>query len=474
VARAGLGLSIGYGLSLAGSVLSLALYAHLLGPQAYGRLAVYLALVEAFQSVVFQWHRLAFVRYWTASSRADGDTYLVTSHIVWLGLTFVSLIVFAAALGLGVGKYAEWGAVGALALAKCAALYTLEIARAATAVYRYAVGCLLLTFGATGAGCVAWQSTQSMAVTLWATAAVFGLQALLCGGGHGAVFSRTRFDAKQFRTMLNYGLPLVPVFMATTAMTRLDRPILAAFEEPGVVGVYAAASGLVANAVAAACLFVVTPCYPWLLREQRTRSIAEHRTFHARLGLLMLAGVLAVCVAIVLSGDVTLPLMLGYSIGTAAQPLVLPLLAIGAISSFRAHFFDQTYHLHARTKTLMRINLMTLVVAACAVYVGASSGGCRGMLHGILAANVVALVTSATFVRRLVDMRRIVTGAALLCAVAAISIWGGLLSRMPMEHVFHDASWATCISALVGVALFAAMYLGSNIGSIRSALRGRL
>jgi len=246
------------------------------------------------------------------------------------------------------------------------------------------------------------------------------------------------------------------------------------FEQPAVVGIYAAASGLITNAISAACLLIVTPCYPWLLREKASRSAAGHRAFHARLGLLMLACVFAVSIVVMVLRDVALPLMLGPSIGNAALPLVLPLLAIATIAAFRAHFFDQAYHLHARTKALMSINLLTMTLAVAATYFGARMAGCGGMVRGLLAVNVVALLISAAFARGIVDLGRVVSGAILLSAFAAAALAAGELSNDVLNRAGHAGIWTECLSAIVALSLFGGMCVGANVGSIREALRGKL
>lgn len=465
---------IGYGMSLIGGVLSLTIYARMLGPQIYGRLAVYLALVEAFQGVCFQWHRLALVRYWNVSEQQEADSYLVTSHLTWVLIAVIGSVGWLIAVLVSNGLRMELLAVAAVALAKSAALYTQEIARVAGSVLRYALASLLLTVGATAAGIAAWSTTHSMTLTLCATASVCILQTVICGYDRVSAFWRAHFDSAQLRTMLQYGLPLIPVFLATTALTRIDRPILAAFENAGVVGVYAAASGLLANAIAASCLLVVTPSYPWLLRERKRRSESGHKTLHTQIGLLMLAGMLAICVTIFLSRDLALPLLLGRSIGVAAQPFVVPLLAIAVIGAFRTHFFDQAYHLHARTKALMAINVSTLVVAVCAVYGGASFAGLHGVLAGLLAANVFSLIASAAFARKLVDMGKVMKGAAALTAISGAAIWCGGLSRVAMNHLLYSNVWITGVSTAIGIVIFAGLYFSVNVGSVRFAIAGKL
>lgn len=473
MARPGLGLTAGYAISLIGGMLSLMAYAHVLGAQAFGRLAVYLALVEAFQAIVFQWHRMALVRYWTGSTLGEADTYLLTSHLVWVALAAAALLVVCIGMMLGASPRDEWLAASLLALTKCAALYTQEMSRVKTAVLRYAFASLLLTLGATTASIAAWAATRSIASAMLAAAAVFALQSVICGLDRFPELRGARFGTTDLRRMLQYGLPLIPVFVTSAAMTRLDRPILAAFEGPGVVGVYAAASGFVTSAVSAACLLVVTPCYPWLLREMSTRSPEDHRVFHARLGTIMLANVVALTIMFVMLRKLALPLMLGQSIGDAAQPLVFSMLAIAVISAFRTHFFDQAYHLHARTKALMTINFLTMGIAVLAMYAGAKFDGCAGMLYGLLVANTFALLLSATFARSIVNTATVVKGAATLAIFACIAMCAGQGASSLLEQILHETVYSTWLASIVALLLFVALCLAGNPGSMRAVLQGK-
>ncbi|QGZ62312.1 lipopolysaccharide biosynthesis protein [Paraburkholderia acidisoli] len=474
MAKKGLGLTVGYGISLIGGILSLMIYARMLGPQAYGRLAVYLALVEAFQGICFQWHRLALVRYWNTLPHNERDTYLFTSHLTWIFVGVFGVIVWLLSLFCVGGSQAEWCAVALVALTKSAALYTQEIARASGAILRYSVASFLLTVGATSAGIAVWSATHSMALMLGATATIFIAQTILCGFGHFRILRTAQFDQRQLQKMMGYGLPLIPVFLATAALTRIDRPILEAFESSRVVGIYAATSGLIINAVSAACLLIVTPAYPWLLREKETRSRSDHQLLHARVGLLTLAGMLVVFIIVFLARDIALPLLLGTEIGAPAQRILFPLLSMAIIGAFRMHFFDQSFHLHAKTRILMVINLSTLVVATVSVYLGARLDGLEGLIFGLLIANTFSLFVSAIFARNLVDIRQITTGAIILVVIASFALWCGTLFFNFIERFYLSNYLVTGISTLTGVMIFAGLYIGGNIGSVRGALVGRL
>lgn len=469
MARRELGLVVGYATSLVGGVLSLVLYAHMLGPADYGDLAVDLALVEALQGVLFQWHRLAVVKFWAANEKTGFASYLTTYHLTWLGLA-CAVLLFSGASEIVGGKWwkIEWTAVIVMGVAKSAALYAQEIARASGASFRYAVGALLLTVGSSIAGVVAYRLTQSIAPVLMASTAVFLLSSAICICRAGLIWTGARFRREHFRTMLRYGLPLILVFVSVTALTRLDRPILALFETSSVVGVYAAATALITNMVSAACLLLVTPAYPWLLREKERRPEHDYRRLHAQVGVLMLSGVLATGTALYCARGAVLPLLLGTTIGNAARPYVLPLLAIAIVGAFRAHFFDQAYHLFSRTRTLMVLNIATLVVATPALYMGAKLDGLNGLLCGLLIANALSLLASAIFSKSFVNVRQLLGGVGTLAAVSSVSGLAG-------EMLVHSFSYAATNPQLAGIAsatmamfvFFVGMYL-TDVGAIRS------
>jgi O-antigen/teichoic acid export membrane protein len=468
VARREIGLVAGYAISLIGGVLSLVMYAHMLGPTDYGRLAVYLALVEALQGVLFQWHRLAVVKFWAVNEKSDFASYLKTYHLIWLGLACSVLVILGFAQFVG-GKPldVEWPAVIAMGIGKSAALYAQEIARAAGASLRYAFGALCMTIGSALAGVVAYQMTHSITAIMLASTAVFSASSVVCGCRVGIASAGGRFSRQHFQSMLRYGLPLVPVFLAATALTRLDRPILAQFEVPAVVGVYAAATALISNMIAAGCLLVVTPAYPWLLREKERLPDAEYRRLHAQVGLLMLGCVLAVSITLYTARGVLLPLLLGKEIGNAAQGYVLPLLVISLIGAFRAHFFDQAYHLFSKTRALMAINLATLAVAVTALYLGARWGGLKGLLYGLLAANMLSIIASATVAKSFVNLGQLSNGIALLALISIASMTSAMLFEKLFLANMPSVSLCGLLSASVAMLVFSGSAYIANVGSVR-------
>lgn len=473
MAKREIGLVAGYAISLVGGVLSLVLYAHMLGPADYGRLAVYLALVEALQGVLFQWHRLAIVKFWAASEKTDLASYLKTYHLMWLGLACAVLLMLGLAL-LVAGKplNAEWPAVIAMGIGKSAALYAQEIARAAGASLRYAFGALCMTIGSSIAGVVAFRTTHSITAILAASTAVFVATSVVCGSGVGIASKRGQFSQQYFRSMLRYGLPLIPVCIAATALTRLDRPILAQFVTSSVVGVYAASTALITNVIAAGCLLVVTPAYPWLLREKERRPDEDYQRLHAQVGVLMLGCVLAISITLYCARAAVLPLLLGGPIGNAAQTYVLPLLAISIVGAFRNHFFDQAYHLFSKTRALMAINLATLVVTVVALYVGARWAGLYGLLCGMMVANVLSILASATFARSFVNLKQLGEGVGLLTLVSIAATLAGEFVVRTWLPAMADGRLASIASGAVAILVFAGGMYSANVGAIRSlALR---
>jgi O-antigen/teichoic acid export membrane protein len=224
--------------------------------------------------------------------------------------------------------------------------------------------------------------------------------------------------------MLSYGLPLILVFLASTALTKLDRPILARFEDVSVVGVYAAAMALISNVVSAAFLLVVTPTYPWLLREKVQLADSEFRRMHATVGLLLITVALGICTTFFCARSFILPLLLGSWIGVRATDLVLPLLTISLIGAFRTHFFDQAFHIFGKTTSLMVINVVVLAVATLFIYAGASLGGLKGLLWGMGLANGASMALSVLVSKSFVEVQRLIAGGAGLFAVAALVVLG--------------------------------------------------
>lgn len=474
MARPKLGLVAGYAVSLAGGILSLAMYAHVLGPADYGRLAVYLAAVEALQTVLFQWHRLAAVRFWAQNEQEEFASFLNTYNVVGFGLGGGILVL------VGVYAFLPWTQTGllwplaiGLGLAKSAALYAQELARAAGATQRYTIGALLLTVGGALFGILAYRVTHTISSILLATTLTFLFSAFICAGPVCFSVRDGKLSARYVREMLRYGLPLIPVFLASTALTRLDRPILSRFEDADIVGVYAATMALISNVVSAAFLLVVTPTYPWLLREKVRLPEAAFRELHATVGVLLMAAALGVCTAFYCARDSVLPLLLGDAIGPAASSLVLPVLVVSLIGAYRAHFFDQAFHVFGKTRSLMLVNIAILIVAMVSLYVGASFGGLHGLLWGLAVANIASLVMSIAASRRLVALRPIARGALRLVLIAAIIVLGSeVLHRVCISYGVQKTltSVAIATAALFG---FASVIYFMHADSLKRILQGR-
>lgn len=473
MARKVAGLVAGYAISLVGGVGSLALYARTLNAPDYGRLAVYLAAVEVIQGVLFQWHRLALVKFWAARERHGLASFLKTSEQSGAAIAAAVLAAATVVRALGAPIPTEWLAAIAMGVAKSAALYAQEIARATGAGLRYACGAVMLTAGGALVGALAYRATHSVGAVLVASSAVFVVTAMVIGWPARRLSSGGRFRAADLADMLRYGLPLIPVFVSAAALTRLDRPVLAQFAPAETVGAYAAAATLVANVVTAACLLVVTPAYPWLLREKERLADADYRRLHARTGILMLAGVLGLSAALYAARNAVFPLLLGDTLGHTATPLVLPLLGIAIVGAFRTHFFDQAYHLFSRTRALMAVNLATLGVAVVALYGGARLGSLPGMLVGLAIANVVSMLLSAALARSFVDLAHLAREAGLLaCITVAACATGALAGRADAPGGLAQP-WHALLAGLAAAVVFAAGAMLFDVGRCRSLLSRR-
>jgi O-antigen/teichoic acid export membrane protein len=460
MAKPKFGLVAGYVVSLVGGVLSLAMYAHVLGPANYGRMAVYLAVVEGLQTVLFQWHRLAAVRFWAKNEREDFESFLNTYNMFGFGMGMVVLA--------GVGLYAVWSWSGstyiwslviALGLAKSAALYAQELARAAGASVRYGIGALLLTAGGASVGIAAYWKFHTIESILVVTTITFLSSALICAGPVSWRVRTGHLRIRYVSEMLRYGLPLILVFLASTALTKLDRPILAKFEDVSIVGVYAAAMALISNVVSATFLLIVTPTYPWLLREKVQLADSEFRRMHATVGLLLITVSLGICTTFFCARGFILPLLLGEEIGVKATDLVLPLLIVSLIGAFRTHFFDQAFHIFGKTSSLMLINVAVLIIATAALYVGASLGGLKGLLWGMGLANVASMALSVFVSKSFVAVRHLIARGAGLFAIATLVVLGSEELNRLCGSTFEsrksiiglaNAMIAFCIFALVG------------------------
>jgi len=198
-------------------------------------------------------------------------------------------------------------------------------------------------------------------------------------------------DKDTLNAALHYGVPLI--IGGALSWLGLNAPRFIVNEAMGVAaaGLFAVGYGLGQRAAGTAAMLVTAAAFPLAVRRmEEAGSSAAMRQLGDNGALLLAVLVPSVVGIFALRGDLATVLIAEPF--RAATIVILPLSVLaGGIRSARAHFCDQVFLLHGRTRLLM---VVTAVDAAAAIAFGIGGTLAWGLL-GAAAASVAAATTAA-------------------------------------------------------------------------------
>ena len=230
-------------------------------------------------------------------------------------------------------------------------------------------------------------------------------------------------DRAILRDALHYGIPLIVGGGLGWISLNASRFIVSHMLGLGAAGLFAVGYGLGQRAATVAAMLVTASAFPIAVRQMEAggsklalRQLADNGALLAAILFPSVAGVFVLRTEIV-----HLLIAAPFQAATLA---ILPLSALaGAIRNFRAHFGDQVFLLHRRTRLTIVINGIeaAVTVAASVVFI-AQWGAVGGAIAGVVAT----------------------AGAAVLSFAIGLSIFG---LRPPMAHLVRIAAATAAMTA---------------------------
>ncbi len=239
-------------------------------------------------------------------------------------------------------------------------------------------------------------------------------------------------DRDILKHALHYGLPLVVGGALSWLGLNAPRFIVNDLMGVAAAGLFAVGYGLGQRAAAMAAMLVTAAAYPIAVRTmEENGSVAAMRQL-ADNGALLLAALLPSVVGIfVLRHDVVSLLIAEPFRATTLAILPLSVLA-GGIRSARAHFCDQVFLLHNRTRLQ---TLVTAVDATAAVGLGIAATLLWGLVGAAIASVAAALIAAlVSFTLGFVRFQLQVPWAHLLRIALASAAMGMSLMMLPRAH----------------------------------------
>jgi O-antigen/teichoic acid export membrane protein len=440
------------------------LFTRLLDPAGFGRYSLVLATVVLANALLFQWLRLALVRYLPAY--ADNPARLKSTLVT----AAAALILAAGPLALvvcllpGARHYLPvalpcWGMLAVQAMFELCCEYSraairpwhymmMQVARSAAMV---GVGALLIRLGAGWWGPLAGTSLgMALAVALvwrrdWRDV-------------------RLSVDRETLSKVCHYGIPLSLTVALATVISSSDRFLIAWYLGEGAAGLYSAAADFTGQTLTLLMMVVYLAAFPIAVRawEQQGRAAAQDR-MRSNASLLLAVGVPCVIGLALLAPGIA-HCFLGAGFRSAAT--IMPMVAIGTfLAGFKAYHFDAAFQFAHRTVHQVWIVLIAAVANVALNLALIPALGINGAALASVLAYVVSLGLTAAVGRRyfVLPMPMWATGQVVLAgAVMGLVLWP-----------FRDRQGALALAAQIsgGAVVYAAALLATNFLGLREHAR---
>ncbi len=383
--------------------LAIAIYTRLVSSDEYGAYTLTIAAVGAADALLFQWMRLALLRF-LPSEASNRRVALATVIRLFLGVALgVVALIFMGMLLVG-GDLPSRGLLGLGAgvfLVQGLFELTVERERSMLSPFRYglnvgakSIGGLLVGAGlaAAGLGAVGLLIGQVVAMLI----------PLVAFGGISLWISvlRDRYDPALARAFLRYGLPLAATAALGFVTSSSDRFMLAAYFNQAMAGRYAVGYDLAQFTLGMLLSVVNLAAYPLVVAAlEKHGRVAAQQHLRLVLQLLLAVGVPATAGIGILSNNLAV-VMVGAEFRETTATVVPWIAASALVAGLKAFYFDLAFQLGRSTITQLWI---VLVTAAANVALNAwmiPRIGILGAVYATLAAYCVALLLSLVLGRR--------------------------------------------------------------------------
>ena len=447
--------------------IAIPLFSRLLDPAGYGRYALVVATVGVLNALLFQWLRLALVRFLPG---AGDDTQRLKSTLVTAcGVIVLALGVLAAA-GCLLPVTSGWRPLIALSWLMLAVQAAFELcceyARGSLRPWHYmrlqlarstAFVVLGAAFVVLGAGW--WGPLAGLTAGMLLTAAFAWRK--------DWADARAAIDRPLLASVARYGVPLSLTVALTVVIATSDRYLIAWLMGEDAAGLYSVAADFTTQTLTLLMMAIHMAAFPLAVRAwEQGGAPAVQQRMRSNASLLLAVGVPSV-VGLTLLAPGVAHLFFGESFRAAAAG-VIPLVALGAfLAGLKAYHFDAAFQFAHRTSSQVWIVLVAAVLNAALIVVAVPRWGINGAAAASVAAYALAIALTAAVGRRLVALP-VPAGPCAKVLLAAL-VMGLLL--FPLRR---NVAAAAVSAQIVGGALaYAAVLFACDFMGVRSHLCSR-
>ena len=451
------------------SLLGIAIYTRMLGPEDYGLYALVVSGAGLAQVWFFEWLRLSTLRFLPQfdERRAALTSSLAAGFLIAAGvagiLAFGALPLFRGTMPSGmleIGVLLLW-AQGLFGVT--AAMTWADLAPRRFVVMALSSSVLMLGLSVLGLSLGFGPIALVAALTVAYSVAVIPPLA--------REWPRIRLrdaDRALIWRCWRYGLPLSLASGFGLVVMTSDRFMIAWLLDTGAAGGFAAAYELARHPIGALLGVVSQAAVPLAInRLERAGADAARVQLQQNLALLLAIG-LPATVGLALVADDLVAIVLGAEFREAAAALI-PWIALAALlHGITAHHFNVAFQLAQTTAPMACISIMAALLNLALNYWWIQSLGVVGAAYASVVTYVFAMTCSVIWGRRAFALPR--PDSELFKVAGATALMAAAVWAVPTPA----SAWALGVRVLTGAVVYGAAIWALDLGGIRAGLRNRI
>lgn len=371
----------------------------------YGMLSLALITIEFSQGLIFQWIKLAMVRFYDSQKKMESITVALQLNIgICLVLILFYAILFNSYFNYVDKAYVLFIILGVIGRSFCN--FFLDFIRMTNVNFRkytyvsltsnifYFVPALVYVSFNKSPQINTILGIQTVGVTIY-------MFCVLLSKYHILVSAFKNFKKKaEYMEFINYGMPLIFVFLAASAFVRIDRFIIEQNLGLAQLGVYSAAYSLSNLAISSFFSIITLPTYPEIIRKLNNGKEVEAQKIYRNNGNLILGIGVPIVIACFYFNEVLTDLFFADKGNKIA--LIFPYVIVGTfLLNLKTHYFDQIFQFVKKTKLLMYLGLTIGICHFFLSYYLSIMFGSKGVAFSVSILNFCAILFIYKYSRKI-------------------------------------------------------------------------
>lgn len=360
----------------------------------YGKLSLALITIEFSQGIIFQWIKLAMVRFYNAEKKSDSLSVGLHFNILICLLLFIGYLIFLHPYFNEDKVYILFITLGIIG--RGFFYFLLDFIRmtnddlkkytivSVTSNIFYYVPALIYVFVVKSAQINSILGVQAIGIVLLMFIILIKKYKIII------VAFKDYKTKHEYIEFIRYGAPLILVFVAASAFVRIDRFIIEHNLGLAQLGTYSAAFSLSNLAISSFFSIITLPTYPEIIRKLNSGDTLEAKKIYQNNGNLILCIGIPIVIACFFLNEFLCNIFFGDKGLKIA--LIFPFVVIGTfLINFKTHYFDQIFQFAKKTNFLMGLGLFLGIIHFFLSYYLSTIYGSRGVASSVIALNALAI-----------------------------------------------------------------------------------